>query len=143
MPFTQNPTPTFAKQPRLGAAQILPADASNLKALVTAGSNGSKVVAIHAASTDTSGRDLQLLVTRSAVNYILGTTTVGALAGNAGGTPAVDLLSTTNFPTNLFAVDHDGQHYLNLESGDVLNVKSLTTVTTAKEIDILAEFEDF
>jgi len=143
MSFSPNTTPTFTKQPRIGLAQIANADASNLKTLVTAGANGSKVMGINASSTDTSGRDIQLTVTRSSVNYILWTVTVGAGAGNAGSTPSVDLMTTTDVPAGLLCVDHDGQHYINLESGDTLSVSSLTTVTSGKFVSAAATYEDF
>ncbi len=143
MTFVPNLAPTFMKQPRRGMVQIANADASGQKTVVTAGGSGSKVVSLYASSTDTSGRDIQVAVVRSATTYILGTTTVPANSGNTAGTPAVDLLNATVFPAGLLAVDNDGQKYLFLESGDTLVVLSLTTVTSGKIVSVHAGYGDF
>lgn len=148
MPFTQNTSPTFAKQPRHGLAQILPADTTAQKTVITAGANGSKVMSLYASSTDTVARDVQIAIVRSATTYILGTVTVPLSSGNTAAAPTVDLFNVTAFPFNgtvggVWAVDHDGQHYLNLESGDTLVVSVLVTVTAAKVISVHSEFEDF
>ena len=95
-----------------------------------------------AASTDTSARDVQIGITKSAVFYILATKTVSLTAGHVAGVAAVNLLNTTDMPG--LPVDSDGQVYLFLsDANDTLQIKSLTTVTAAKEIDINAIGADF
>ena len=143
MAFTQNTDGTFVKQPRKGLVQIVNADAQAAKTVVTAGASGSKVVSLIATSNDTSARDVQVALVRSAVTYILGVTTVGIGAGTIAATPAVDLLNTTIFPAGMIAVDNDGQKYLFMESGDTLVVSALATVTAAKTISAHSDFGDF
>lgn len=143
MAFTQNTAPTFAKQPRKGLAQILPADTTAQKTVITAGSSGSKVLSLHASSTDTADRDVAISLVRSATTYLLGTIKVPLSSGNTNAIFPLDLLNTTVFAFGLLAVDHDGQHYLNLESGDTLVVNALTTVTAAKVISVHSDYEDF
>lgn len=135
-------TPVIVQSPKVGLAQIANADASNKKALVTAGSSGSKVTAIRACSDEAStARVLQLILTRSATDYLLGSVSVPALSGTDGAAAVKDLLNTTDMPG--LPVDNDGQRYLFLQSGDVLNVKSLTTVTSGKTVNVSAVYGDF
>jgi hypothetical protein len=140
VPFTQNLAATLVKQPRKGLAQILPADTTSQKTVVTAGANGSKVVSLIASSSDTTDRVVQVFLVRSATSYLLCTLTVPLTAGFAAAVPGpVNLLG---FVPNL-PVDNDGQPYLFLESGDTLTVASLTTVTTAKAISVHSDYGDF
>jgi hypothetical protein len=133
------PTPVYPQTPKNGHVQILPADASGLKTLYTAGSNGSKITAVICSSTDTSARDVSVGVTRSAVFYALGTTTVAITAGTIAATAAQDMF--TGIPG--LPIDNDGQVYIFIESGDTFQVKSLTTVTAAKELDFNCIGADF
>lgn len=127
--------------PKRGMVQIVNADASALKVLVTAGANGSKVVSVNVASDDTSDRLVQLYVTRGGVDYLLGTVNVPTLSGTNNTAPTVNLFNTTQMPG--LPVDNDGQPYLLLESGDVLKVKTTSTVTAAKTVHVSANYGDF
>jgi len=134
-------TPALPQNPVSGKVQILPADTSSLKTVATGGTNGTKIVALIASSTDTTARDVQWGITRSAVFYPIATKTVPITSGFVAGTPSVALLNVTDAPG--LPLDADGQPYLFLQSGDTLQAKSLTTVTTAKEIDLQAMGADF
>jgi hypothetical protein len=141
MAFTQNINPTFPKQPQGGKVQILNATGTANVTAYTAGTSGSKVVAIMASSTDTSGRDIAIKITNGGTDYVLGTKTVAANSGFVAGTPAVNLLDPTvivGLPT-----DSDGNKFLYLISGDTLTANSLTTVTAAKAINIVVVTADF
>lgn len=127
--------------PNLGLVQIANADASTQKTLLTAGSSGSKVTAIFALSDDSSARLITLSVLRSGVNYPISATTVAANSGTDGTASSVDLLATVRSPW--VPVDNDGQKYLLLKSGDVLQVKSGSTVTSAKAVTAVAIGADF
>jgi len=137
--FIQNVFPTLPRMPRKALVQIVNADASSAKTLIVAGSNGNKVVNLVASSNDSSPRDIQVSLVRSATTYVLATTTVAANSGNAAGTAPVDLLAII---PNL-ARDQDGQPYLFLESGDTLVVGTLTTVTTAKIVSVHSDHAEF
>lgn len=130
-------TPVLPQTPKLGLAQILPADASAWKTVITGGTNGTKVVSLTLTSTDTSNRIVQVAVTRSATQHIFNAVTVTAGAGTDGTTTSIDGLPST------LPVDNDGQKYLFLESGDTLDISATTTVTAAKVIDAMAPEADF
>jgi hypothetical protein len=134
-------TPVLVQTPKLGLAQIVNADASNKKTVVTAGANGSKLTALTAASDDTSARVVQVIVTRSATDYVLASVSVPAASGTDGTAAAVNLINSAILPG--LPVDNDGQRYLFLESGDTLAVKSTTTVTAGKTVSAAANFGNF
>lgn len=129
-------TPFFFGTPKNSKVQILPADTSSLKTVVTGAANGSKVVALIVASDDTSARDVTFGVTKSATFYPLASKTVPITAGTVAGTPPINLLDPSVIPG--LPVDNDGQPYILLETGDTLQAKSLTTVTAAKAISLTA-----
>jgi hypothetical protein len=139
--MTMTATPVFPQTIKNYAAQILPADASTVKTLVTGATNGTKVEALTVASTDTTARDFQLVMTISAVVYVLATLSIPANAGNSNSVPAIDVLRHTNWPG--LACDSNGNKILYVASGAVLGIKMLTTVTTAKEVDVLAVGGDY
>ena len=133
-------SPTYIGTPKLGLAQIANADASAKKSVVSAGASGSKVLGLLAASTDTSARIIQIVLTRSSVDYIIGAVSVPAGSGTDGTNPQINLFNTTSCPG--LPVDNDGQPYLLMVSGDTLSVLSTTTVTTAKLVNVAAVLGD-
>ena len=74
-------TPIFPQTVKNYVAQILPADTTTKKTLVTGATNGTKIESITVASTDTSARDLLLYLTVSAVDYLLGTVAIPINSG--------------------------------------------------------------
>jgi hypothetical protein len=133
--------PPFIQTAKIGVVQTLNADGTNNKTVVTAGSNGTKVVSLTASSTDTSNRIFQVQVSRSGTDYILCTVTVPAASGTDGTTASVDLLNSTILPG--LPADNDGQRYLFLQSGDTLTVKCTTTVTSGKIVSFASVEADF
>jgi hypothetical protein len=134
------PTGAFPQNPKSGKVQILNADASNLKTIYTGGANGSKITSVVATSSDTSARDVTIGISNSGTFYPFYTVTIAITAGQIAATPPVNLL-----PAGIgLPVDNDGQTYIFLQSAsDTLQVKALTTVTSAKEIDINSFGADF
>jgi hypothetical protein len=133
-------SPFFFGTPKNSKVQILPADASGLKTVVTGAANGTKVVSLIAASSDTAARDVTWGITKSTVFYPHGTKTVPVNAGSIAATPPVNLMDPAVTPG--LPVDNDGNPYVFLENGDTLQVKSLTTVTTALALSISANHGD-
>lgn len=127
--------------PKLGLVQIANADASNLKTVLTAGANGMKATSLALSSIDTTARDVQWGVSRGGTFFPYGTVTVPITAGTIAATPGVDAFSPAITPG--LPLDSDGQPYIFMESGDTLDVKSLTTVTSAKTISAKATAGNF
>jgi histidinol dehydrogenase len=127
--------------PKKGLQQILPADTSSLKTVLTGGTNGTKVSSLMLSSSDTSARDVTIGISRSGTYYPIGTVTVPITAGQIAATPGINALAASVCPG--LPVDNDGQPYLTLQASDTLDIKSLTTVTAAKAISALADGSDY
>lgn len=135
-------TPVFPQSIKNGAVQIANADASNLKTIITPGANGSRVDCLLVSSTDTTARDLQLVVTKGGVDYIIGTLSVPANTGNTNAVAMINALAHANIGPYLIN-DLNGNKILFLESGSVLKAKTLTTVTSARFVNLFASYGDF
>lgn len=139
--MTVTATPIFPQTIQTPVAQILPATASNLVTLYTAGANGSKIENIIATNTDTAAAyAITLTVVVSATNYIIGTVNVPLSSGNTTAAPSINLLNNTSI--NL-AKDSNGNPYIYLASGAVLKVNSGTTVNTGKVLSFTAMGGDY
>lgn len=134
-------TPIFPQTVQNWAVQILPADTTTLKTIATGATNGTKVEMINVTSTDTSARDVSLYWTISATNYVIGTVSIPITAGNTNSAPSVNLLSNAQIPN--LQRDSNGNPYLYVKSGTTLAIASLTTVTTAKAIQVTSQGGDF
>lgn len=131
-------SPSFFATPKQTPNSWTNSDAANTKkTVVSAGSNGSKIVALLATSTETANaRVAQVWFNRSSTAYLLGSMNVPVNSGFDGATPTVNLLAL--IPS--LPHDNDGQPYMFLESGDTLQVSFTTQVASGKEIDVTAIF---
>ena len=64
--------PVLPQTPKITPVTIVNADGTTVKTVFTAGANGSKIVGLSATNTDAAGYTLQVWLTRSATNYLLG-----------------------------------------------------------------------
>jgi hypothetical protein len=130
--------PFFFATPRRDSVQITTATGTGWSTLVAGGASGTKVVSIGAVSESTAAQVVQLSLLRDATNYVLGSVSVAASAGNDGTVAAANLLSSTLLP--FLATDNDGQKYLFLSStADALQVKTTVAVPTGRTIHIGAD----
>lgn len=146
--MTTKSTPIYPQTVKNWAVQILPADTTTLKTLVTGGTDGSKVEMLNITSTDTGARDVALWVTISSVDYLIATLPIPANSGNTNALLAQGLLASLvatspYLPFFQFPLDNNGNRYLYVASGSVLKVSTLTTVTAAKAVNFFAQGGDF
>jgi hypothetical protein len=134
-------TPIFPQTILSPVVQILPADTTSLKTIYTAGANGGLVMGIFCGSTDTANKDLQFYITISGTDYLLSTVQCALNAGFTNAVPMLAVFASTQFANML--VDVNGNKALYLSAGAVLKVKALSTVTTAKAINVIAQCGDF
>lgn len=131
-------TPVFVQTPKITPQRFVQGTdaAGTYKTIHTAGSNGSKIVGINVATDDGSATHvLTLVLTRSAVDYVIGAYTLPVSSGTDGAAASVDLLR--GGPSSLIPglpTDSDGQRYLFLESGDTLRMTFATALTSGKTI---------
>lgn len=123
------------------AIRIQNADGTAVKSLsVAPPADGARVKSLHITSDDTAAQVLQMWVTISAVDYLLGEIAVPAGAGSDGATSAVNGLAGTLMPQ----LQTDGiEKWLDLAAGSDLKFKSKTAITAGKTIYILSEIGDF
>lgn len=134
-------TPIFPQTVQNYVTQIQNADGQTIKTLVTGATNGSKVESISVSSTDTSNRDIAVYLTISSVNYLLCTVNIPLNSGNTNAVVSVDLLRNAQWPG--LAYDSNGNKYIYVANGATLGVSALTTVTTAKAIQVVAQGGNF
>lgn len=132
--------PVFEQTPNLGVQQILPADTTSLKTLYTGGTNGSRIMAIFLASTDTSSRDVQFVITVGGTDYLFSTLSCVARSGDTNSAAMISAFNHTQFAG--LPQDANGNRYIYLTSGAILKAKSTATVTTAKAINLIVQALD-
>ena len=137
-------SPAFVQSPKVTVQNFVEGTdaAATKKTIYTGTTNGSKVVAISAASDADETHLVSVYITRSAVDYYLCAGTIVATgAGTATGIPPLDLL----FLCPSLPVDNDGQRYLFLNTGDTLRATFATAFTgsSGHRIDITVVAGDF
>jgi hypothetical protein len=137
-----NTAPIFIKNRKVAGVQIVPADTTTLKTLLTAGAEGCRVLAVNAATDDTAANvvGLYVQIAGAGPNYPLGVKSVTARSGdptNAAAVPSVNLLDLAA----MASLDPDGS--LGLGAGDILKAGVQATVTAAKTVSLLAVYGDY
>lgn len=129
-----NTSPIFALTIINPIAQILPADASAYKTLRLGSANGDRIDNIIITTNDTSARVLQFSLFDGVLEHPIGEVSIPASAGTDGAVAVkgVSILNTTNFP----GMNSSGSLFL--QTGYSLKMRSSTTVTAAKQIDVIA-----
>lgn len=85
-----------------------------------AGSNGTKIMSMVCANTDTTAHTVTVEIVRSSNADVIDTVQLAASSGNANGTPPVNMFSPINAPG--LPTDNNLVPYLLLESGDAVNL---------------------
>ncbi len=115
-------------------------DTQTVKAVSAGGTNGSKVSMLLATSNDTSARDVILYITISATNYPIGQISLPITAGALNTAPSINLLNSSQLQLPL---DANGNPYIYLGNGATLSISAPVTITTAKQVTIVATREDY
>jgi hypothetical protein len=132
--------PNYPSTPKNPVAQIQNSDATAFVTLYTAPATGAKIEGLSITSDDTADVVLQLAVTISAVDYVIGEITIPDGSGTNGTDKAVNGLNVTNLPW----LPTDGvNRYLHLASGSALRVRANTTVTAGKKVQLVAQAGDY
>jgi len=145
-------TPVFLQTPIAACAALLNGTGAftfaaasntttNLVSLVAGGANGSLVEAITISSTDTSARDLILILNNGTYNFVLCTIAIPLNAGFTNAVAPVNLFASAYVPG--LSVDANGNKVLNVPNGSTLYVGTLTAVTSAKQISVVANGGNF
>ncbi len=125
-----------------GLITIVNADASTLKTLYTAGSEGSVIRSILISSDDTANRIVQFWVYNGSTSYLVGAIQAPTLAGTNGVVKAMDALANTGVMLG-YQPQPDARRTIELQAGYILKCSSTSTVTSGKTITITASGRDY
>lgn len=139
--MSNSPVPMFIQTIKTWAYQITNATGTTIETLVTAGVNGSKVEAVNISNTDTVAHTLSLYINDGTTNHLFATISIPASAGNATGTPPVNVLASANMSS--LPYDANGNKFLYLKAGYALNIAITAAATTGTLIDAVATGGDF
>lgn len=129
--------PMFIATPKAQEVTFVNADGTTAKDLVSAGSNGCKIISISAVSDDTSSVNMRLFVHDGSTAYQVGTMRIPTLSGTDGAAAAISLLNHTAFPWL-----EDDRGFV-IPTGYKLQVAPLATVTSAKTVTIVCLAGDY
>jgi hypothetical protein len=117
------------------------ADTTVAKLCFTAGADDSNIKGIMVCSDDTAAINLKIYLTRSSVDYLIGTVNIPTLSGTNGVAPAVDALNAVALPG--LPLDSVGKRYIPMKTGDTLKVGALVTMTSGKTCTVSVVGEDY
>ena len=112
-------SPQFVNTANNNAVTFVNADGTALKTLITAGANGTKVMAINANKFDGTARFLELYWSNGVTDFLIAEISLPIMAGLTTNN-AVDLLSGTKIPA--LEIDNNGNRFLRIKSGESIKV---------------------
>jgi hypothetical protein len=127
-------SPSFIASPANPVGQFENADGTAFKTLYTAGASGARIDSLIGTNTDTvAAYVVQLAVTISAVDYVIGEVSIPIGSGTNGSAKSVAMLNSTDVPG--LAYTEDGSLYL--QSGAILKARVKTAVSGSFKVQIL------
>jgi hypothetical protein len=135
-------TPIYPQTIKNWVQQVLPADTTTLKTLVTGGTNGSVVEMINISSTDTVARDMIFYMTVGGVDYKLFTISIPINSGNTNAIAAVAPLNNTTLFSAL-PFNNSGNKFIYVANGSELKVAVGVAVSATRAIQIVAHGGDY
>lgn len=142
--------PIYPKTIDGGDVTIVTADASNLKTVYTAPTDGARITSIAVTSDETANaRILSFYVNKGSSDRLIGSINIPANSGFNGSAPTIYPLKSTMFgyqTTGMclgLSCDANGNPYIQLKNGEILKVKSTTTLASGKTITIAVEAASF
>ncbi len=128
--MSANTTPIFPITPRVEAVEIVNADGTTKKSLLTPGSNGTRINKVAACSDDTASVTLKFYYSKDAGSTFL---YLGSIAINAG--------AETNVTTGIKLAD--AASGLVLPYGTVLYASAGAAVTLGKTVSVSVSGSDY
>jgi len=115
------------------AAKIVPADTTSLVQVYDPPTNGARIDMLCAAMDDAVANVIQLWITVSSVDYLIGTVPIPASSGFTSSAPTTNLLAHIS-QSSFVIYDANGNKVIYLKDGAVLKLKVTTTLTSAKTL---------
>lgn len=132
-----NTSPIFIDTPNNAEVTFVNADGTTAKDLMSAGTDGTKVLAINVTSDDTSTVEMEVYLHDGTTAYLLGTVDVVTLSGTDGATPSVNIMD----PSLIAGLDANGELFM--ASGYKIQVAPKAAVTSAKTVTVVGFAGDY
>lgn len=134
--------PVLVQKPRCEFNLIQTADASTYKAMFTAGASGSKVTSIWVTTNDSTIRTMLFQTNRSGANTNIFAYNIPASSISTPPASGVQFIGNSLICPGL-PIDNDGQPYMFLQNGDILQASISTTATSGRSFWITIWGADF
>lgn len=132
--------PSFISVPKTPTASFANADATAFKPIYTGGALGSRIDTLFASNSDPANAYvLQLALTKSSVDYVIGEVAVPMGAGTNGSAKSVAVLNQTDIPG--LAYTENGALYL--EVGIILRARVKSTVAGSNTVQVCGVGGDY
>lgn len=133
-------SPSFIATPKTPTVAFANADGTAYKVVLTGGTLGSRIDTLFASNSDTGVTTvLQLALTKSSVNYVIGEVSIPANAGTNGTVKSVGVLNSTDIPG--LAYTENGSLYL--ESGVSLSARCKVAVAGVFSVQVSGVAGDY
>jgi hypothetical protein len=133
-------SPAFIATPKTPVVSFANADGTAYKNVHAAGAIGSRIDTLFASNSDTSvATVVQLAITKSGVDYVIGEVTIPANAGTNGVVKSVAVLNPTDIPG--LAYTENGALYL--ETGAALRARCKVAVAGVFALQIAGVAGDY
>lgn len=132
-----NTSPIFPLVVQTSAVNIVNADGTNEKTLVTAGSNGTRVDVVVMSTTEVVGNFISVILNDGATSYVVGWLPVQSGAGTDNLNNAIKVLNLAYLPW----LDASGSLFL--KSGWTLKIAAKTAVAAGKTLSLVAFSGDY
>jgi len=131
----------FTQEIEVVGKRLTSTDTTSYVTLYTSATNDSVVKSITVTTTDTAAVNLKVAVNDGTTDFLLGTVRVALASGTDGAVASVDILGSSLLPG--LPRDLNNRTILPLKNGFILKVGCLSTMTAAKQTDILAVVEEY
>ena len=129
--------PIFPSGLASAAVVVADSDTTAKKTLYTDAGNGSIIRGgIGAVSIDTVPRDFCLWMNIGGTDYLKGTITVAAGAGNTGAVVGANMFSRANIPD--LSLDTNGNMYLKVPPSGIVKISAAATLSSTKNCTFVA-----
>lgn len=134
-------TPIFPQSVQTAGLAVVNATGTTITTFITAGTNGSKIEWINAVTSDTAINNVTFYLYNGTTSFPIGVVQVPIGSGNTYSTPPLSIFASVNLPSLTY--DANGNKFLYLPSGWSVQVSVLAAVTSAKQLTLTAQYENF
>jgi hypothetical protein len=131
----------FTQEINLVGKRLTSTDTTTFVTLYTASTDDAVVKSLTVTTTDTAAVNLKIAINDGTTDFLLGTVRVALASGTDGAATTVDVLGSSLLPG--LPRDLNNRTILPLKNGHILKVGCLSTMTSARQTDVIAVVEEY